>query len=518
MINNPEKETPLNFNSKDNMNPEEYYSNVKDEAISSVNSLNKNRTNSNSSCENEISNNSDSFTKLSNSQEKSNMDSVNSEDNINETTDDINNSNEDNNEVIEEEEEKTEIVEDNENDDDNNVDFNENLDDNVDNNDEQVEEDNDFKEMGNDNKKDFGTEQEIVEVHDLNEENKLVKEKKKVEEEVKVDKEIKVEEEKKDTETSENKTTEKNIENITNIKEGTEDSKKEEGKIQNEKITNDDEKPKKPNVIPNFSEEQIRKTVNHYKQTADNFFRTKNYKAAIENYEKGLNYLHFEKKPGQKNILIDKLLAIKYLNNKTQCLLNLKESQKALSNALFVIQLDTFNIKGYYRAGKACEDLKDYETGYKILQKGLQYLEKDHFFRPVYIKLFNFMKNENNKSLNAMKNKMKNFGKKKEEIKQDKIENNVIEKNEGILLWNKKVFAYSILNSILLSGVCPYLYNNNLHDKFVLPISNFIEWFGKFFNFNKLLSVLAVFGLGYTIGYLFNYFLNNKNREKKILK
>lgn len=520
MINNKVKETPLNQDFK--KNSEDYYKNVKDEAISSVETFNKNRTNSNSSEENyNTTNNSESFIKLSNSLEKSNNDSISSKENLtvellseekNEENDieevDMNNN-------IEEKVENKDFEENSENNESDDHNINGEIKDISQNNeDEEIKEILDNREEENIDINNSEDKEQINQIEDKVENNENIE---------------KVNKEEKDIETKEGnntiiiekklqeqklKTEKENIKKSESLQNNSSNFDEAEKSTQDEKITKEEELPKK-HKVPSFSEEQIRKTITHYKQIADNHFCSQNYKIAIENYEKGLNYLHFEQKPGQKNIVIDKELVIKFLNNKTQCFLNLKESQKALSNALFVLKLDSFNIKGYYRAGKACNDLKKYETGYKILQKGLQYLEKDHSFRSHYIRLFNLVKNEYNLGLNALKNKMRNFTqkKKKEDLKKEVN----LERGESILLWNKKVFAFSLFNSILLSGICPYLYNNNLHEKFVMPIYNFIEWFGKFFNLNKLLSVLAVFGLGYTIGYLFQYFFNNKNKNKKIL-
>ena len=140
------------------------------------------------------------------------------------------------------------------------------------------------------------------------------------------------------------------------------------------------------------SDEQIKKKVLILKKEGDNFFLKKDFQSAIKKYEAGLTFLHFEKLPGQKNILIEKDLVIKLLNNKTQCYLNLGDTDKALSNTLFILDVEPTNVEGYYRAGKALNEQGKTESSWNVLQLGLKYLIEGHAFRQIYIKLFNEVK------------------------------------------------------------------------------------------------------------------------------
>jgi len=69
--------------------------------------------------------------------------------------------------------------------------------------------------------------------------------------------------------------------------------------------------------------DKVRKIVDSLKIQGDEHFRNKNYYGAIQSYQKALEYLNYEYKPNQNNVIVDKNLTVTFLNNMTQCYLNL---------------------------------------------------------------------------------------------------------------------------------------------------------------------------------------------------
>ena len=150
--------------------------------------------------------------------------------------------------------------------------------------------------------------------------------------------------------------------------------------------------PLKTHEVPIYTPSQILQKVEKLKKQAETHFIQKDYENSIKKYEEALQYLHFKKQPNQKNILINQKLVIKILNNKTQCYLNLKQTEKALSNTLFILDVDPTNVQGYYRAGKALFEQGKIESSWNVLQLGLKYLVEGHAFRKIYCEFFQVVK------------------------------------------------------------------------------------------------------------------------------
>lgn len=63
--------------------------------------------------------------------------------------------------------------------------------------------------------------------------------------------------------------------------------------------------------------EKIKLMLDALKKQGDGLFRIGSYDAAASCYNKALEYLNFEKKEGQKNVVIDASLCVTFLNNMT---------------------------------------------------------------------------------------------------------------------------------------------------------------------------------------------------------
>lgn len=127
--------------------------------------------------------------------------------------------------------------------------------------------------------------------------------------------------------------------------------------------------------------------VDSLKVQGDFVFRQQNYQQAIQYYQKALEYINFEKKDNQQNVIIDKTLTVNFLNNMTQCYLNLNQGEYSKNLCNFILSIDKSNLKAQYRLGKAYELLNEPEKAKLIYNNAIKQTSNKEQQKPFQIAL-----------------------------------------------------------------------------------------------------------------------------------
>ena len=148
------------------------------------------------------------------------------------------------------------------------------------------------------------------------------------------------------------------------------------------------------------------------KKEGNLFFKNEEYEKAIQCYEKSLKYipLLFNKEEEEKEKDIEEItknIKIQCYSNILMCKIKQKKYKEGIEFADKILNLDSKNIKGYYRKGFCFEKIKEFELAEEF-----------------YLKVFNFEKTDH------IKNKLNDLKKlkKKEFDKEKKVYKNILDK------------------------------------------------------------------------------------------